>query len=247
MELAKARAWSEYAAVYDLPPYSGSPQTYLLATTQRTGSHYLAYLLARIGIVGVPFEYLNAYINRGELMARGWPVNDASERRLIEEIRHRRTGSAGWFGAKAHWHTWALRIADPAILQLVQPVRFIALSRADRLAQAVSLAIAEQTQVWVNSAPDTPIAPTYSKAHIDSARRRLSSELDAWDRYFAGRNSDVLRLDYESLLADPPKAVDAVLEHLGVSAPQLKPRELPKMYPRSNEVHRAWMRRYEVS
>lgn len=231
--------------MYDLPPHAGAAQNYLLATTQRTGSHYLAYLLARIGIVGVPFEYLNAHISRRELVARGRPIDDASELRLVEEMKRRRTGSAGWFGTKAHWHTWESRMANPAIMQLVQPVRFIALSRVDRLAQAVSLAIAEQTDVWVNSAPDIAIAPTYSEAHIDSARARLSNEHEAWERYFGERNADVLRLDYESLLADPAKAVDAVLDHLGVSAPQLTPRDLPRMYPRSSGVHQEWLRRYE--
>lgn len=243
--MADQTPWSEYSAVYDLPDHSGSAQTYLLATTQRTGSHYLAYLLAQIGTVGVPFEYLNAHRNELELMARGWPVDKAAELRLIAETRRRRTGSGGWFGTKAHWHTWESRMADPAVMEIIQPVRFIALSRVDRVAQAVSLAIAEQTNVWVNSSRDVSLCPTYSKSHIDSAMARLASETDAWERYFAHRSAEVLRLDYEGLVAKPSEAVDAVVAHLGVTSPRLPERELPRMYSRSHDIHQEWVRRYE--
>lgn len=244
-----ATAWSEFLADYDLPPYEGEVRTYLVATTQRTGSHHLAHLLAATGAVGVPFEYLNGYRVWLECQERGWPDDEANHARIYQEMVERRTGASGWFGLKAHWHTWMEMSARTRVRDLVRPERFVYLTRGDRIAQAVSLALAEQTQRWVNSGQEEVRPPMYSAGHISDALRRIESECDAWEAFFADRGVAVLRLSYEELLAEPAACVAAVFGHLGVAQPDGPRRSLPALSPRADDLVQLWAARYcdEVS
>jgi LPS sulfotransferase NodH len=114
-------AWSEYDPRYDLPAYVGTPRTYLIATTQRTGSHMLAHLLGARGDVGVPFEYLNDYRSSLELTRRGIANTESAQLALLQEMGVRRTGSSGWFGIKAHWHTWSAVLSKPMLAARCSP------------------------------------------------------------------------------------------------------------------------------
>ena len=242
---ADPRAWSEYASSYDLPPYDGTTHTYLVATTQRTGSHYLAHLLARVGTVGVPFEYLNHYRSLLELDERGWSRSVDSHLQLFTEMRRRRTGSAGWFGVKAHWHTWQSVTANAQVRDVVRPDRFVYLSRVDVVAQAVSLAIAEQTWVWVDVGQERHPA-TYSRRSIEGALQRIDTERAAWESYFAHQSIDVLRLTYEGLIANPDGSVDRVLRHLGMGESKRPFRNMPLPHPRSDGLVERWSQRYRT-
>lgn len=244
--MSDPRAWSEYDPVYDLPEYATASRTYVVATTQRTGSHYLARQLGRLGSVGVPFEYLNAYRASLELAARGWTDTEASQVRLFEETRRRRTGTTGWFGLKAHWHTWETMMLSRRVRELVRPQRFIYLTRDDSVAQAVSLTVAEQTGVWVDVRQPRTVAPRYSREHIDDAHARIGRERLQWERFFADECVDVLRLSYEQLLADPDAVVEQVLLHLCGTTERPEPRALPPMNPRADDLIREWSQRYRA-
>lgn len=234
--------WSEFDPVYDLPVTRQPSKTYLIATTQRTGSHYLASLLAEVSTVGVPFEYLNGYRMWLEFQSRSWPSDESSAVRLLREMQHRRTGSTGWFGLKSHWHTWQEAQAMPHLAGLIRPERFVLLMREDTIAQAASLALAERTGVWVDTGRSAAQAPRYSRAHVESARVRLEQESAQWQRFLAGE--DVLRLTYEDLIDDPRGAVAMVLQHLGVAEVPQAYRALPRMLPRRDGTVEQWAQRY---
>lgn len=228
----------EYDSVYDLPPYSGPARSYLIATTQRTGSHYLAHLLARTSWGGVPFEYMNPHRVALELRLRGWAITDESERRLLREMQARRTGATGFFGLKAHWHTWQEAAARPLVGDLARPSCIVHLSRRDREAQAASLAIAERSGVWVEF-DERPRPPTgCTDAARERALRRIESERRAWEAYLATWPGPVLRLVYEDVRDDPLAALDALRRFLDVEA--MGPlRELPLPRPSEHGSGRA--------
>lgn len=242
--MSESREWSEFLDDYDLPPFEGEVRTYLMATTQRTGSHYLADLLARTGAVGVPFEYLNGHRARLEFQVRGWRYEESAHADLYREMVRRRTGTSGWFGIKAHWHTWVEMSDLPGGRDLVRPERFLYLTRRDRVAQAASLAIAERTGVWVNAGKVPARPPVYSAAHIRDAMIRIEHECAGWEGYFASQEAAVCRLTYEDLIADPDGCVEAVFGHLGVTRPSGPPRALPTMDPRTDDLVRMWAGRY---
>ena len=235
--------WSEFLPAYDLPTYAGTSRAYLIATTQRTGSHFLAHLLAADGSLGVPFEYLNSHRMWLELEARRWPHDELSEVRLLEEMIARRTGSSGWFGLKAHWHTWAAAQSRPDISKLVVPERVIYLSRGDALAQGVSLAIAEQTGVWVNSGDVRHTSPAYDAVLIEDALRRVEAEKDAWETFIRSWPGDVLRVTYEELVGAPGDVVGRIFDYFAVQ-PAEQLRDLPPLSPSPDLYLREWAERY---
>lgn len=223
-----AREPFEYDAVYDLPACPGPTTTYLLATTQRTGSHYLAHVLARTSWGGVPFEYVNRFRVSRELAARGLPFSAAAEVALLREMRARRTGSSGLFGVKAHWHSWREAMVRPDLRDLVRPSAIVYLARRDRTAQARSLAVAEQTGVWVDfgRARATPVS--CSREAVIDAGERIEAECSEWERFLADGPAPALRLWYEDVRDDPHGAVEEVRRFL--AAPEggaLRPLPMP--------------------
>lgn len=225
-----AREPFEYDAIYDLPRYAGPSRTYLVATTQRTGSHYLAHLLGRTAWAGVPFEYVNGFRVMRELKVRGWPMSVGSERTLLAEMQARRTGSTGLFGLKAHWHSWREALARPGICGLVRPDAVVYLARRDREAQAVSLALAEQSGVWVSFDDDVEREASYSEDAVAEALDRIAAECTAWEHHLAAWEGPVLRIFYEDLCAEPAAVVNTIGAFLG--APADGPtRELPMPVP----------------
>jgi LPS sulfotransferase NodH len=234
--------WSEYDPRYDLPTYIGSPRTYLIATTQRTGSHFLAHLLGTRGALGVPFEYLNGYRSLLELKRRGEHSSERTQLALLEEMKARRTGCSGWFGVKAHWHTWSGVLAQPLLAAQVQPEVMIYLTRQDRVAQAASLVLAEQTGWWVDESQSTSAEPNYSAERIRQALAKIDGENDAWRRYLAGK--PYLALTYEAVRSDPQAAVSAVFTALGVDDPGRSNTGFPSPKPRHDDIVEQWAERF---
>lgn len=235
--------WSEFDACYDLPAYSGPRRTYLIATTQRTGSHFLAHLLGARGIIGVPFEYLNDHRVLLELRSRGLQPTEETETELLREMRQRRTGSSGWFGLKAHWHTWTATLSRPLVAAEVDPVAYIYLRRRDRIAQAASLALAQQTGWWVDESQNTGMQPTYSFTDIRKALTVIDAENAAWQRFFTNGRT-YLELHYEELVADPDRAVTAVCSHLGVGETGTHNPQFPTMKARQDDIADDWAERF---
>lgn len=234
--------WSEYDPRYDLPTYISSPRTYLIATTQRTGSHFLAHLLGASGVIGVPFEYLNGYRSLLELERRGEHSSERTQLALLEEMKSRRTGRSGWFGIKAHWHTWSAVLAQPLLAAQVQPEVMIHLTRQNRVAQAASLVLAEQTGWWVDESQSTSAEPNYSAERIRQALAKIDGETDAWRRYLAGQ--PCLMLTYEAVRSDPHAAVSAVFAALGVDDPDRSNIGFPSPKPREDNIVEQWAERF---
>lgn len=226
----------EYDEVYDLPHYEGVPRTYIMATTQRTGSHFLAHLLARTPWAGVPFEYVNRFRVVRELSVRKLPHTDAHERELLLEMQRRRTGCTGLFGIKAHWHSWHDTLARPGLFGDVPPEAVIYLTRRDRAAQAQSLAIAEQTGTWVSFAVESDRTVSCSSEALVDARTRIETECAEWDRYLSETwRGPTLTLCFEDVRDDPWGAVEAVRRFLGAPAGTAL-RDLPMPTPTSARV-----------
>lgn len=231
--------WSEYGAAYDLAPYAGPRRTYLIATTQRTGSHYLAHLLGARGEVGVPFEYLNDGRTLLELQSRGVVADEESHVALLREMKERRTGSSGWFGIKAHWHTWASVLQQPLLAAEAKPEAFIYLSRRDRIAQAASLALAEQTGWWVDESQANSSQPNYSADHIKRALEVIEAEDSSWREYFSD-DRECLTLTYEDVVAQPDAAIAAIYSHLGESELGRPNPLFPQMPARRDGIAEEW-------
>ena len=187
------------------------------------------------------------------------PGNRRDEPAAAWRARILRAGSTpnGVWGGKLMWghvedllshvrELEGLAAADlaTALRVLLGDVRLIFVTRRDKVAQAVSLWRAVQTQRW--SAPaDAPRQPhdaVYSFAAIDHLVAQLEAQDAAWRRWLAERAlRQPLELTYEEVGTDPRAAVERVLRFADLPVARVAD---PPLRPQRDERSREWAQRY---
>ncbi|MBX3484599.1 Stf0 family sulfotransferase [Phenylobacterium sp.] len=221
---------------------------YLIATTGRTGSTLLCSRIAEYGDLGFPNEFLNeSYISEFERLFPN-PSLDDFERYVSSCFASR----DGVFGLKTDW--WRFRLAREAELlrAFYEPLDLIVwLRREDFVAQAVSLALAQATQVWHvrgDGDGDDDLAarhaetPFDARAIIEQARNILNQEY-YWRLYFESCDTPRVELTYEDLARNVDDGVQAIADAFDLSfAPR---RNSPDVRKARSGVAEAWSARFE--
>jgi LPS sulfotransferase NodH len=186
-----------------------------------------------------------------------WDPDDYG--RYLQWALEQGTTPNGVFGAKLMWgylgdFATLLRTIDglaglpvPELLGRAFPgLRYIQITREDKVRQAVSLWKAVQTQAWkqVDGDSSTPMAkPVFSFRAINYLVRLLTAHDAAWDAYFLGLGQPPLKLTYEELAADQRPVIHRVLDHLGIPAPDPLPLPEPRLSVQADEMSEDWVRR----
>lgn len=139
----------------------------------------------------------------------------------------------GLFGTKMMWghlpefHALASQLPEYAGLELPELLtelfdrpRYVWVTRADKVRQAVSLWRALQTRSWRLEHPgkDDGVTLTYRFEGIDHLVKMLQADDAGWQGFFEAESIPVLRVSYEDdLERDPEQAVRAVLRHIGAT------------------------------
>jgi LPS sulfotransferase NodH len=233
-----AAAWDQFGEDYDQPPFEGAPRTYLIASSPRSGSHFLGHLLLETGALGSPLEYFEG-THLHKWMAL---LGTKDFRTTMACIRARRTSPTGWFGAKAHWGQFAPIANSETLLRFLDISKYIVIRRRDLTAQAISFVIARQTQSWI-SFHDSKIEPHYDFAAIRSAMTWMEQDANSWADFFHAHAIAPLVVDYEDLVADPETAVDRILAHCGANRRGHAP---PRWQPQrqASDVNARWQDLY---
>jgi len=213
----------------------GPPRLYLIASTQRSGSYLLSYLLRGTGRLGAPFEYLHPG-HEPKWHAR---LGTDDLESTIQKLFELRTSPNGWFGIKAHWDHWAYGQGEvPGLLSFEKVIR---IERRDRLAQAISLALARQTQSWM-SIQGKAAEPRYDEREIAHALAILDRDTRAWDEWFRAANVEPLLVYYEDLVSAPLASLNAILAHFDMQPVTSVP-AVPTS-KQGSELNDVWKRRY---
>jgi LPS sulfotransferase NodH len=168
----------------------------------------------------------------------------------------------GVFGAKLMWgylgdFAELLRGIDgnagrslPELLARAFPgLRYVQITRRDKVRQAVSLWKAVQTQAWQREAgTDGTDAragrmpePVFSFRAINYLMRQLTAHDASWDAYFLGLGYEPLKVTYEELADSTDAVVRSVLDHLGIAAPDELHIGAPRLSVQADEVSEAWV------
>jgi LPS sulfotransferase NodH len=231
--------WDQFGPDYDFPPYAGRPRVFVLASSPRTGSHYLGHLLHATGDMGAPLEYLHC----AHLARWAEALGTDGEAKTLRALMGRRTAPSGWFGLKAHWAQFQPFAAAAEVQAALDVQGWIHITRADALDQAISLVIAKQSKAPI-SFRAVQAQPTYDRAAITAAMARLARDRDGWERFFAARGMQPLRIAYDRLTAEPEAAVAAIRLRLGLP-PAPSGRARPWMPQRQATARNAdWRARY---
>jgi trehalose 2-sulfotransferase len=165
----------------------------------------------------------------------------------------------GVFGAKLMWgylgdFAQLLRGIEgmagrplPELLARAFPgLRYVQITREDKVRQAVSLWKAVQTQAWKHEpgAEQAPaVEPVFSFRAVNYLVRLLTAHDASWDAYFLGLGYEPLKLTYEELAQSTSAVVGRVLEHLGIPSPERLDAEVPRLSVQADEVSELWVRR----
>jgi LPS sulfotransferase NodH len=171
------------------------------------------------------------------------------------------TTANGVFGAKLMWgylgdFAELLRGIDgmagrplPELLSRAFPgLRYVQITRRDKVRQAVSLWKAVQTQAWRQEAgaeAGPVVEPVFSFRAINYLVRLLSAHDASWDAFFLGLGYEPLKITYEDLADSTEVVVRGVLEHLGIAAPGGPFVEAPRLAVQADEVSELWVRRVQ--
>ena len=195
-------------------------KSYVIASSARSGSNFLASQLWNTGVLGAPCEYLNPNFEMHTMMNR---LKASSPADYIAKLVARRTSANGIFGLKAHFHNFEAFLKDyPALLEVLSPVAYVYISREDKVAQAVSMAKAYQTASWTSAMKGNQTASRYDRALIAKCLEEIEQQETSWLRWFEARRIKPFTVTYEQLTADPAAAVDDIVALLGAEddAPQ---------------------------
>jgi LPS sulfotransferase NodH len=165
----------------------------------------------------------------------------------------------GVFGAKLMWgylgdFAQLLRGIDgleglrvPQLFDAVFPnLRYLQITRTDKVRQAVSLWKAVQTQAWRRddgNAGAPAVEPEFSFRAINYLVRLLTAHDASWDAYFLGLGLEPLKVTYEELAEHPEPVVRSVLDHLGIAVPEPLDLGAPRLEPQADELSEDWVRR----
>jgi len=230
--------------------------SYIIASTQRSGTHLLCSILRSTGIAGSPGEFFMS--KAGETWEERW--NAPSRAGFIERVFQDNTGTNGVFGAVVMWSYFE------RMLQMLQEVReynrfsgaellaelfnrpkYIWMRRRNRVEQAVSWSMACQTGVWAQKGGVTsqPCAtPNFDFKVIDEWCNRIAAHEASWANYFRENQIEPLVLYYEDIVASHRTAAERVLEFLALPLPHRMKIPAPAVEKQGNEISAEWAASY---
>jgi trehalose 2-sulfotransferase len=239
--------------------------SYLICCAERTGSTLLGNALIGTGIAGRPRSYFNraAHFNPRYQRILGSAKDDD---KYLDRVIVAATTPNGVFGAKVHWEhflNFAAKVerslaasegtvpaSVPTRLRGRFPdLRYIWLTRRNKIARAISHYRAEKTGRWQLDArwitDDTggEGEPGFDFDAIDVFVRTGEAEDAHWQQFFLEHDISPLELVCEELVQDLEGTVRRVLDFLSIPAENVK-MPLPNLRRQADNNSREWEARY---
>lgn len=200
----------------------------------------LCDLLSATGQAGRPQSYFRRQDIGARARAWGLRIEDFEDERefnraYLQRVLDEGAGGTGIFGIRLMWGTVEEveeRLgrrhhlgapADQIFKKIFGRVVYIHVSRADKLAQAISLLKAEQSGLWHIFADGSPrqktaaqVASGYDARRIKQLMQELENDDTAWRSFFLKHAISPVMTNYEALSARPREEVGKILEALGL-------------------------------
>jgi trehalose 2-sulfotransferase len=260
--------------------------SYLICSTQRSGSTLLCELLKATDVAGVPDEYFERLRDTGLARQPRQYFTDPSVQDIGERLRptvlghpeepgefeqwfryalQQGTTLNGVFGAKMMWNyldDFKLRMAElPGLgnlsfndrLHAVFPqLKIIFMRRRDKVAQAVSLWKAIQTQKWrTESESDSGQAEVDEAPGVEYDYRAIEYLLNQlhqwdarWEEWFHATGREPIRVFYDEFTVSRAATIGRVLDALGIDPPA--PEGKKPMKRQADDRSRDWVSRFRA-
>jgi trehalose 2-sulfotransferase len=234
-------------------------RSYLICSTPRTGSFLLAEALESTGLAGQPKEYFDPVFERSWCDQLG--ITTASD--YVPRVMAAGTSANRVFGAKLHWHQLEHLTAKlpsgappgtPGVDRLragFPDLRYVFLTRRDKVRQAVSYYKAIRTGVWFvirddsDRKPASPAnVPPFDFDAIDRWVTQLTQFDSSWRRYFQALGVQPFEVVYEDFVGAYDSTVFAILRALDLAVPAGLKIPAPRLVKQADEISEEWVERY---
>lgn len=237
--------------------------SYLICCVPRTGSWLLAEALQSTNIAGRPREYF-APEHKNRFYGL-WGLSPATNYSgFLSKVRSEATTPNGVWGAKAHWYQFndlvmKLRglpelqdLPLRALLPEVFPnLRYIYLTRRDRIRHVVSYARASDTRIWWDVDPSAgpgrrvlAKTPKFDVEKLDRLFHSFAVHQRGWRRYFEECGVTPLQLYYEDFAEDQTACVRKILEYLEIPFPPSLVVEKSRLRKQADALSDSWANEY---
>jgi LPS sulfotransferase NodH len=243
MRLARIRNWMD--ARLDFPRSVPLRKSYIVASSYRCGSTFFCSELWRTGVLGAPAEYVNIGAGRQLRDVMMNRLQAASAEDYFEKLLACRTARNGVFGMKVHFHHFEPALSwYPSITKVLSPVTYIYLNRRDKLAQAVSMAKAMQTDAWTSMDGVPEIILRYDEAFITQCLEDIQQQRLGWLRWFEMNNITPFVVNYEDLVADKASVIRRIVELFDVANDEPEEVRLPVTQKQGDGTNIEWAARF---
>jgi LPS sulfotransferase NodH len=206
---------AQFGTEMDLPPPAGPPRLWLMATTPRSGSHFLGHLLQSAEHLGCPLEYMNPM--NLDLWRHRFGTRDAEA--VFAALMQVRSGPTGLWGTKAHWTQYRDFPHHDVLARRGGFGRAVWLYRRDLLGQAISRVVASQTGQWIGSARVKGKARFDYKAILRNARL-VRRQNEGWQGFFETEFAGPVKVVcFEAIQGDPQGECAAIATFVDAEAP----------------------------
>lgn len=228
-------------------------RSYFICFTVRSGSSLLCQLLTDTGLAGRPEEHF--YHNISPDNPHGDPIADYA-RTIADALKSYSTAS-GVFGSKiggGYWNDFARRLLDIEALAglplrealdcCFPDLRYIHLTRRNKVRQAVSHWLAIQSGRWTSRHVAKNLPPRYDFAAIDALLQELAFREAVWADYFACHGIIPLQLVYEDFVQQVEATILRILDYLQIQRPADFQVPAPRHQPVGGELAEQWAQRF---
>jgi LPS sulfotransferase NodH/outer membrane protein assembly factor BamB len=232
--------------------------SYLICATPRTGSYFLCEALRNTQLAGRPTEYFSQY--NEPIWTQRWGVSSYSD--YLVRVILAGTTPNGVFGGKIVWHQFEEFIPKlrqlPGLAQLptselpksIFPnLRYIWLTRRDKLRQAISYSKALQTDVWSvkDKSPTPRKVPEFDMKAIERLLRKIEVGEEAWKGYFKECGVQPFEVVYEDLVHSHEQyeqIIRQILHYLDIPIPAGLTIPEPRYRKQADDTSEEWVMRY---
>lgn len=190
-------------------------------------------------------------------------ANGEEYARYLDQVFEEGTTPNGVFAAKVMWgylydFVGNLREIEayrdmpvPELLATVFPdLRYIYVTRRDKVRQAVSLWKAIQNAVWGQqdgaSAPQTDRKLVFHFEAIDHLLRTNADHEEAWRRYFTENDIQPFHVIYEDLTTSYERTALEILQYLHIDIPERVLIKERRMKKQADALSEEWVQRYHA-
>ena len=228
----------QFSQEHHFPAYNGDRKFLIIASTPRSGSHFLGHSLYSTKKFGFPLEYTNQ--NNLPIWMQLFNT-DSIDDTLTSIIKHR-TSENGVFGIKVHFAHIHQFGSFENLLHFFPDAHFVFLSRKDLLRQAISLVVARQTGKWIKFQIAVG-SPSYDFDQINNALLDIISHNAAWQYYLSVNNCQRIDILYEDMIVDINETIQKIATFIGETN-HLIPIESHKHDNKHTQIYDEWKNLY---